>query len=106
MPDHIHFILWLNGLAEQAPTMGIVVGGGVRGWVVCRRPGGDRRALPGHQSDKRSTLDLAVAVGGIIARCSLATSAFRIGSRGRPGGDHRSLPGHHSDKRSTLDLAV
>ncbi len=26
MPDHIHFILHLNGLAEHAPTLGAVVG--------------------------------------------------------------------------------
>ncbi|HVB23047.1 MAG TPA: hypothetical protein VNG51_13980 [Ktedonobacteraceae bacterium] len=26
MPDHMHFILWLNGLAENAPTLGKVVG--------------------------------------------------------------------------------
>ncbi len=26
MPDHIHFIIWLNGLAEHAPTLGRVVG--------------------------------------------------------------------------------
>ena len=26
MPDHVHFILWLNGLVEHAPTLGMVVG--------------------------------------------------------------------------------
>ena len=26
MPDHIHFILWLNKIAEDAPTLGDVVG--------------------------------------------------------------------------------
>src|SRR2546421_2697870 len=26
MPDHVHFILWLNGLVEHAPTLGRVVG--------------------------------------------------------------------------------
>ncbi|HEX9134710.1 MAG TPA: transposase, partial [Ktedonobacteraceae bacterium] len=26
MPDHIHFIIWLNGLAKNAPTLGSVVG--------------------------------------------------------------------------------
>ena len=26
MPDHMHFILWLNGLAKKAPTLGSVVG--------------------------------------------------------------------------------
>jgi REP element-mobilizing transposase RayT len=26
MPDHVHFIIWLNGLAEYAPTLGRVVG--------------------------------------------------------------------------------
>ncbi len=26
MPDHIHFIIFLNGLAEHAPTLGNVVG--------------------------------------------------------------------------------
>ena len=26
MPDHIHFILWLNGLVKPAPTLGQVVG--------------------------------------------------------------------------------
>ena len=26
MPDHVHFIIWLNGLAEHAPTLGRVVG--------------------------------------------------------------------------------
>ncbi len=26
MPDHMHFIIWLNGLVEHAPTLGRVVG--------------------------------------------------------------------------------
>jgi putative transposase len=26
MPDHIHFIIWLNGLAKNAPTLGSIVG--------------------------------------------------------------------------------
>ena len=26
MPDHMHFILWLDGLVEHAPTLGEVVG--------------------------------------------------------------------------------
>lgn len=26
MPDHVHFIVWLDGLAENAPTLGKVVG--------------------------------------------------------------------------------
>jgi len=26
MPDHMHFILWLDGLVERAPTLGEVVG--------------------------------------------------------------------------------
>jgi putative transposase len=26
MPDHIHFIIWLNGLPKPAPTLGQVVG--------------------------------------------------------------------------------
>ena len=26
MPDHIHFIIWLDGLVENAPTLGSVVG--------------------------------------------------------------------------------
>src|SRR5579872_4785320 len=26
MPDHIHGILWLNGLVENAPTLGRVIG--------------------------------------------------------------------------------
>jgi putative transposase len=26
MPDHMHFIIWLNGLAKNAPTLGSIVG--------------------------------------------------------------------------------
>jgi REP-associated tyrosine transposase len=26
MPDHVHFIIWLNGLVKPAPTLGQVVG--------------------------------------------------------------------------------
>ncbi len=26
MPDHVHFIIWLNGIVENAPTLGSVVG--------------------------------------------------------------------------------
>lgn len=26
MPDHMHFILWLDGLVERAPTLGEVIG--------------------------------------------------------------------------------
>ncbi len=26
MPDHVHFIIWLNGLVKSAPTLGQVVG--------------------------------------------------------------------------------
>ena len=26
MPDHVHFIVWLNGLVKPAPTLGQVVG--------------------------------------------------------------------------------
>ena len=26
MPDHIHFIIWLNGLANNAPTLSAVIG--------------------------------------------------------------------------------
>ena len=26
MPDHVHFIIWLNGLVKPAPTLGRVVG--------------------------------------------------------------------------------
>ncbi len=26
MPDHVHFIIWLNGIVENAPTLGAVVG--------------------------------------------------------------------------------
>ncbi len=26
MPDHVHFIVWLNGLVKNAPTLGAVVG--------------------------------------------------------------------------------
>src|SRR5207248_2471630 len=26
MPDHMHFIIWLNGLAKNAPTLGSIIG--------------------------------------------------------------------------------
>jgi putative transposase len=26
MPDHVHFIIWLNGIVEHAPALGAVVG--------------------------------------------------------------------------------
>jgi REP element-mobilizing transposase RayT len=26
MPDHVHFIVWLDGLVDHAPTLGEVVG--------------------------------------------------------------------------------
>ncbi len=38
MPDHVHFIIWLDGLAPNAPTLGRVVGAykslAVRSWTT------------------------------------------------------------------------
>src|SRR5712691_10698154 len=52
MPDHVHFIVWLDGLVEQAPTLGRVVGAyksltAVAGFIICKTSAGKGMVISG-----------------------------------------------------------